>query len=168
MVGANPTQRQSIRPIVGRIEQTFPRPGLPDLMSESSFCELRPRGFDDDLFSPRRPRGFGAPAPRLQITGGAADPGDSEMVQPGEGLRVRRARRRQRRCFPPCQCLGAVGRDVATLQPGVTLRVRVGQGQKGPQADEALEIDESTAAPPRTAALGSVLLPRRVIAALTA
>jgi len=40
------------------------------------------------------------------------------------------------------------------LQPGVTLRVRVGQGQKGPQVDEVLEIDESTAAPAPTAALG--------------
>jgi cold shock protein len=46
------------------------------------------------------------------------------------------------------------GHDTATLQPGVTLRVRVGQGQKGPQVDEVLEIDESTAAPPPTAALG--------------
>lgn len=46
------------------------------------------------------------------------------------------------------------GHDTATLQPGVTLRVRVGQGQKGPQVDEVLEIDESTAVSPPTAALG--------------
>lgn len=38
------------------------------------------------------------------------------------------------------------GHDAAALQPGVTLRIRVGQGQKGPQVSEVLEVDESTAA----------------------
>ena len=34
-----------------------------------------------------------------------------------------------------------------TVSPGATLRVRVGQGQKGRQVTEVLSVDESTAAP---------------------
>jgi len=60
------------------------------------------------------------------------------------------------------------GHDTVTLQPGVTLRVRVGQGQKGPQVDEVLEIDESTAVSPPQRRSASGLLPRRMIAGLTA
>ena len=33
----------------------------------------------------------------------------------------------------------------SAVNPGATLRVRVGQGQKGPQGTEVLEIDDSTA-----------------------
>jgi len=33
------------------------------------------------------------------------------------------------------------------LQPGTTLQVRVGQGQKGPQVTEVLSVDASTATP---------------------
>jgi CspA family cold shock protein len=38
-----------------------------------------------------------------------------------------------------------------TVSPGATLRIRVGQGQKGRQVDQVLSVDESTAtaAPPR-------------------
>jgi CspA family cold shock protein len=32
-----------------------------------------------------------------------------------------------------------------SVNPGATLKVRVGQGQKGPQVTEVLEVDESTA-----------------------
>jgi CspA family cold shock protein len=32
-----------------------------------------------------------------------------------------------------------------TVNPGATLKVRVGQGQKGPQVTEVIEVDESTA-----------------------
>jgi CspA family cold shock protein len=46
------------------------------------------------------------------------------------------------------------GCDGAALQPGVTLQVRVGEGQKGPQVDEVLEIDESTAVPVAKPVLG--------------
>lgn len=42
---------------------------------------------------------------------------------------------------------------VQTVNPGATLRVRVGQGQKGRQVDQVVSVDESTAtaAPPRRA-----------------
>jgi CspA family cold shock protein len=35
----------------------------------------------------------------------------------------------------------------ATVNPGATLKVRVGQGQKGRQVSEVLSVDDSTAAP---------------------
>jgi len=40
---------------------------------------------------------------------------------------------------------------VTAVNPGATLKVRVGQGQKGPQVTDVIEVDESTAAaaPPR-------------------
>src|SRR4029077_19391208 len=40
---------------------------------------------------------------------------------------------------------------VQTVNPGATLRIRVGQGQKGRQVDQVVSVDESTAtaAPPR-------------------
>ena len=37
------------------------------------------------------------------------------------------------------------GQDPAALQPGATLRIRIGQGLKGPQVSEILEIDTSKA-----------------------
>src|SRR6185312_4025944 len=43
------------------------------------------------------------------------------------------------------------GAGVQTVSPGATLRIRVGQGQKGRQVDQVVTVDESTAtaAPPR-------------------
>jgi cold shock protein len=38
------------------------------------------------------------------------------------------------------------GAGVQTVNPGATLRVRVGQGQKGRQVDQVVSVDESTAA----------------------
>jgi CspA family cold shock protein len=43
--------------------------------------------------------------------------------------------------------LGRLG--VTQVQPGETLEVRVAQGQRGPQVTEVLNVDSSTAAPPR-------------------
>ncbi|MEJ0016861.1 MAG: cold-shock protein [Acetobacteraceae bacterium] len=42
---------------------------------------------------------------------------------------------------------------VQSVNPGATLRIRVGQGQKGRQVDQVVSVDESTAtaAPPRRA-----------------
>ncbi len=39
-----------------------------------------------------------------------------------------------------------------TVNPGATLKVRVGQGQKGPQVTEVIEVDESTASAAAAAA----------------
>jgi cold shock protein len=37
--------------------------------------------------------------------------------------------------------------EIAAVQPGVTLEVRVGPGHKGPHVTEALSVDSSTATP---------------------
>jgi CspA family cold shock protein len=41
---------------------------------------------------------------------------------------------------------------VEAVIPGTRLRVRVGQGQKGPQVSKVLEVDEADALPPRAIA----------------
>ena len=136
------------------IEQAFPKPGLPDLMSERTFREPRRRGFDDDVFAPRQPRGFGAPTPRRQLPAGPPTRATVKWFSPEKGFGFVVLDGGRGDAFLHASVLEQSGRDTATLQPGVTLRVRVGQGQKGPQVDEVLEIDESTAVSPPTAALG--------------
>ncbi|MBU6498544.1 MAG: CspA family cold shock protein [Rhodospirillales bacterium] len=50
----------------------------------------------------------------------------------------------------------------STVSPGATLRVRVGQGQKGRQVSEVLSVDESTAAAqPARGSFGGGAGPRR-------
>ena len=49
--------------------------------------------------------------------------------------------------FLHASVLGRLG--VTAVQPGETLEVRVAQGQRGPQVTEVLNVDSSTAAPPR-------------------
>ncbi len=49
--------------------------------------------------------------------------------------------------FLHASVLGRLG--VTAVQPGETLEVRVAQGQRGPQVTEVLNVDTSTAAPPR-------------------
>ena len=68
------------------IEQAFPKPGLPDLMSERTFREPRRRGFDDDVFAPRQPRGFGAPTPRRQLPAGPPTRATVKWFSPEKGF----------------------------------------------------------------------------------
>ena len=49
--------------------------------------------------------------------------------------------------FLHASVLGRLG--VTQVQPGETLEVRIAQGQRGPQVTEVLNVDTSTAAPPR-------------------
>ncbi len=123
-------------------------------MSERSFREPRRHGLDDDAFAPRRPRGFGAPVPRRQTPSGPPTRATVKWFSPEKGFGFVVLDVGRGDAFLHASILEQSGHDGATLQPGVTLRVRVGQGQKGPQVDEILEIDESTAVPPPTAPLG--------------
>ena len=123
-------------------------------MSERSFREPRRRGFDDDVFVPRRPRGFGSPAPRRQMPAGPPTGATVKWFSPEKGFGFVVLDGGRGDAFLHASVLEQSGHDGATLQPGVTLRVRVGQGQKGPQVDEILEIDESTAVPAPKPALG--------------
>jgi CspA family cold shock protein len=47
-----------------------------------------------------------------------------------------------------------------TVNPGATLKVRVGQGQKGPQVTEVIEVDESTASAAPAGGGGAPRAPR--------
>jgi CspA family cold shock protein len=116
-------------------------------MSERSFRGPRRRGFDDEVFVPRRPRGFGEPAPRRQTPLGpptratvkwfSAEKGFGFVVLDGGSGDV----------FLHASIIELSGHDAASFQPGVALRVRVGPGQKGPQVGEILEVDEITVFP---------------------
>jgi len=55
-------------------------------MSERSFREPRRRGFDDEVFAPRRPRGFGAPAPRRQLPTGPPTRATVKWFSPEKGF----------------------------------------------------------------------------------
>ena len=116
-------------------------------MSVRSFREPRRRGFDDDVFAPRWPRGFGAPAPRRQTPSGPPTRAAVKWFSPEKGFGFVVLDGGRGDAFLHASVLEQSGHEGANLQPGVTLRVRVGQGQKGPQVDEVLEIDESTVVP---------------------
>ena len=71
------------------------------------------------------------------------------------------------------------GAGVQTVSPGATLRIRVGQGQKGRQVDQVISVDESTATAAAPAAArrvdtssarraASKVLPRRQVDLSTA
>src|SRR5215831_4690685 len=49
--------------------------------------------------------------------------------------------------FLHASALAGIG--ISTLQPGETLELRVAVGQRGPQVEEVISIDSSTAVPPR-------------------
>jgi cold shock protein len=122
-------------------------------MSERSFREPRRRGFDDEVFAPRRARGFGALTPRRQLPTGPPTRATVKWFSPEKGFGFVVLNGGRGDAFLHASVLEQPCHDGPTLQPGVTLRVRVRQGQKGPQVDEVLEIDESTAVPPPTPAV---------------
>ena len=102
----------------------------------------RRRGFDDDNFYGNAPSpvpfpSFSATGPELQATVKwfNADKGYGFVaLSDGSGD-----------VFLHVNTLQAAG--VQTVSPGATLRIRVGQGQKGRQVDQVLSVDESTATP---------------------
>lgn len=126
------------------------------------FREPRRRGFDDD-FAPPRDRGFGggertfsspssspssfsAPAP-------SGPPIDATVkwFNPEKGFGFVELADGTGDVFLHARALEAAGQE--SVPPGSKLSVRVGQGQKGRQVTEVLEVDTSTAeaAPPRRA-----------------
>ncbi len=103
----------------------------------------RRRGFDDDNFfgntpSPPTFPGFGAPssAPELRAT--------VKWFNPEKGFGFVELADGSGDVFLHANTLQASGHQ--TVGPGMTLSVRVGQGQKGRQVDQVLSVDESTAA----------------------
>jgi cold shock protein len=119
-------------------------------MSERSFREPRRRGFDDEVFAPRRPRGFSAPAPHRQSPPGPPTRATVKWYSPEKGFGFVVLGDGSGDAFLHASVVEQSGQDAAALQSGATLQIRVAQGQKGPQVSELLEVDASTATAPRT------------------
>ena len=112
-------------------------------MSERSFREPRRRGFDEGSFASRQPDRFGAPTPRQPISGPPAG-ATVKWFNPEKGFGFVTLDNGSGDAFLHAKTVAQSGRDAAALQPGARVRVRIGQGLKGPQVSEVLEIDTST------------------------
>jgi len=120
------------------------------------FRQPRRRGFDDDNFSPR---GLGGPpprpsmAPRAPAASGPIIDATVKWFNPDKGFGFVELGDGSGDAFLHVAVLEAAGHK--SVPPGASLRVRAGQGQKGPQVAEVLEVDETTAVEqprrPRTA-----------------
>jgi cold shock protein len=124
-------------------------------MSERSFREPRRRGFEDEVFAPRRPHGFAAPAPRFrapaprpQLPSGPPLRATVKWFSPEKGFGFVVLADGSGDAFLHAGVVERSGHDLADLAPGATLQIRVGPGQKGPQVGEILEVDKNTAAGP--------------------
>lgn len=107
----------------------------------------RRRGFDDD-FTPPEPasrRSFGGGSPQRSAPPVGGPPVDATVkyfaAQKGFGFVALADGSGD--AFLHVSVLQAAGHDA--VQPGTKLRVSVGQGQKGPQVTQVLEVDTSTA-----------------------
>jgi CspA family cold shock protein len=122
------------------------------------FRETRRRGFDDDNFSTRSdsgggggfqmPRHFGGPAARAPATGPIVD-ATVKWFNPEKGFGFVEMADGTGDAFLHIAVLEATGRK--SVMAGAKVKARVGQGQKGPQVTEVIEVDESSAQaqPPR-------------------
>lgn len=119
------------------------------------FREPRRRGFDDD-FAPPRDRGFGGDRPfsspssfSAPVPSGPPIEATVKWFNPEKGFGFVELSDGSGDVFLHARALEAAGQE--SVPPGSKLSVRVGQGQKGRQVTEVLEVDTSTAeaAPPR-------------------
>lgn len=127
------------------------------------FREPRRRGFDDD-FAPPRDRGFGGDRPfsspssssSFSAPAPSGPPIDATVkwFNPEKGFGFVELSDGSGDVFLHARALEAAGQE--SVPPGSKLSVRVGQGQKGRQVTEVLEVDTSTAeaAPPRRSSFG--------------
>ncbi|QRG07960.1 CspA family cold shock protein [Xanthobacter dioxanivorans] len=126
------------------------------------FREPRRRGFDDD-FAPPRDRGFGGDRPFSSPSSSFSAPMPSgppidatvKWFNPEKGFGFVELADGSGDVFLHARALEAAGQE--SVPPGSKLSVRVGQGQKGRQVTEVLEVDTSTAeaAPPRRTSFGA-------------
>ncbi|MGR7995613.1 MULTISPECIES: cold-shock protein [unclassified Xanthobacter] len=121
------------------------------------FREPRRRGFDDD-FAPPRDRGFGGDRPfsspsSFSAPAPSGPPIDATVkwFNPEKGFGFVELSDGSGDVFLHARALEAAGQE--SVPPGSKLSVRVGQGQKGRQVTEVLDVDTSTAeaAAPRRA-----------------
>jgi CspA family cold shock protein len=114
-------------------------------VSERSFREPRRRGFDDRVFAQGRPDRYGAPLPRRQLPAGPPTGATVKWFGPEKGFGFVVLGDGSGDAFLHTSVVEQSGQDAAALQPGAALRVRIGQGLKGPQVSELLEIDTGEA-----------------------
>jgi CspA family cold shock protein len=114
----------------------------------------RRRGFDDDFAYDRAPPGdMPRPAPSWPSSAGFGPEHDATVkwFNPEKGFGFVALSDGSGDAFLHANTLNQSGHSA--VSPGATLRVRIGQGQKGRQVSEVLSVDESTATPsaPRSA-----------------
>jgi cold shock protein len=115
----------------------------------------RRRGFDDDFAYDRAPPGeMPRPAPSWPSSAGFGPEHDATVkwFNPEKGFGFVALSDGSGDAFLHANTLNQSGHSA--VSPGATLRVRIGQGQKGRQVSEVLSVDESTATPsaPRSSA----------------
>ena len=117
---------------------------------ERNFRPRRRRAFDDQDYE-QPPRDFGAAPrfsrPRFEEPSGPPVQAVVKWFKTEKGFGFVELSDGSGDAFLHASVLGRLG--VTAVQPGETLEVRVAQGQRGPQVTEVLNVDSSTAAPPR-------------------
>src|SRR5271169_5201811 len=106
----------------------------------------RRRGFDDDFSFDRAPPGeLPRAAPSWPSSAGFGPEHDATVkwFNPEKGFGFVALSDGSGDAFLHANTLNQSGHNV--VSPGATLRVRIGQGQKGRQVSEVLSVDESTA-----------------------
>ena len=115
----------------------------------------RRRGFDDDFAFDRAPPGdLPRPAPSWPSSAGFGPEHDATVkwFNPEKGFGFVALSDGSGDAFLHANTLNQSGHSA--VSPGATLRVRIGQGQKGRQVSEVLSVDESTATPPGSRGAG--------------
>jgi len=108
----------------------------------------RRRGFDDDFAYDRAPPGdMPRSSPSWPSSAGFGPEHDATVkwFNPEKGLGFVALSDGSGDAFLHANTLNQSGHNA--VSPGATLRVRIGQGQKGRQVSEVLSVDESTATP---------------------
>jgi cold shock protein len=118
----------------------------------------RRRGFDDDFAYDRAPPGdLPRPVPSWPSSAGFGPEHDATVkwFNPEKGFGFVALSDGSGDAFLHANTLNAAG--FSAVSPGATMRVRIGQGQKGRQVSEVISVDESTATPrgaPRSGGMG--------------
>ncbi|WP_428488484.1 cold-shock protein [Rhodopila sp.] len=116
----------------------------------------RRRGFDDDFAFDRAPPGdMPRPAPSWPSSAGFGPEHDATVkwFNPEKGFGFVALSDGSGDAFLHANTLNQSGHSA--VSPGATLRVRIGQGQKGRQVSEVLSVDESTATPSASRGAGA-------------
>ena len=108
----------------------------------------RRRGFDDDFAFDRAPPGdMARPVQSWPSSAGFGPEHDATVkwFNPEKGFGFVALSDGSGDAFLHANTLNAAGHNA--VSPGASLRVRIGQGQKGRQVSEVISVDESTATP---------------------